>query len=415
MNVTLLRALSETATVARIGSPLPNAGEGLGGEGGRCRLNLAPRPSGWDSLSTCENWSRCTAPSPQTPLPRWGEGNRSTFFLATFTLACLLPGCSHNGPTPAVGQKAPATVENRVKESELTRVKLTPEAEQRLGIQVAAAVESEFSTVSAIAGEVMLIPGKVLIATAPVAGTVHFARGNLAVGQNIRKGEPVFRLTPVVSPQQDLRVTFETDVQSTKARLDTATQQLERARQLLRDLAGSQRNVEAAEQEFGQAKAAYDAAVERRDRLKTHPLEADVDMVIAAPATGVVRQVQAGEDQVVASGAVLVEVADLSRVWLRVPVYAGDLESLARQSSVRVRDVDGQGPTRQAVRVTAPPTADPLAVTSDLYFELANADGRLASGQRLTVFLPSGSPAERASPFPRRPSCMTSTAGPGSM
>ena len=400
MNVTLLRALSETATVARIGSPLPNAGEGLGGEGGRCRLNLAPRPSGWDSLSTCENWSRCTAPSPQTPLPRWGEGNRSTFFLATFTLACLLPGCSHNGPTPAVGQKAPGTVENRVKESELTRVKLTPEAEQRLGIQLAAAVESEFSTVSAIAGEVMLIPGKVLIATAPVAGTVHFARGNLAVGQNIRKGEPVFRLTPVVSPQRDLRVTFETDVQSTKARLDTATQQLERARQLLRDLAGSQRNVEAAEQEFGQAKAAYDAAVERRDRLKTHPLEADVDMVIAAPATGVVRQVQAGEDQVVASGATLVEVADLNRVWLRVPVYAGDLESLARQSSVRVRDVDGQGPTRQAVRVTALPTADPLAVTSDLYFELANADGRLAPGQRLTVFLPSRKPGRKGIAVP---------------
>lgn len=300
-----------------------------------------------------------------------------------------MPGCSHNGAAPVTAQKAPAIVENRVKESDLTRVKLTPEAEQRLGIELTPAVESEVSTVSAIAGDVMLIPGKALIATAPVTGTVHFARGSLGVGQNIRKGQPVFRLTPVVSPQRDLRVTFEADVHSTKARLDTAAQQLERARQLLRDLAGSQRNVEAAEQEFGQAKAAYDAAVERRDRLKTHPLEADVDMVIAAPATGIVRQVQAGEDQVVASGATLIEVADLSRVWLRVPVYAGDVESLAGQTSVRVRDVDGEGPTRQAVRVTAPPTADPLAVTTDLYFELANADGRLAPGQRLTVFLPS--------------------------
>ena len=112
--------------------------------------------------------------------------------LAAIILVFLLPGCSHNGATPSVAQKAPATVENRVKESELTRVKLTPEAEQRLGIELAAAVESEGSTVSAIAGEVMLIPGKVLIATAPVAGTVHFALGNLGVGQNIRKGEPVF-------------------------------------------------------------------------------------------------------------------------------------------------------------------------------------------------------------------------------
>jgi RND family efflux transporter MFP subunit len=248
----------------------------------------------------------------------------------------------------------------------------------------------------------MLIPVRFSSQPHPVAGTVSFCgRGNLAVGQNIRKGRTVFRLTPVVSPQRDLRVTFETDVSiHQKPGSTPPTQQLERARQLLRDLAGSQRNVEAAEQEFGQAKAAYDAAVERRDRLKTHPLEADVDMVIAAPATGVVRQVQAGEDQVVASGAALVEVADLSRVWLRVPVYAGDLESLARQSSVRVRDVDGQGPTRQAVRVTAPPTADPLAVTSDLYFELANADGRLAPGQRLTVFLPSRKPGRKGIAVP---------------
>ena len=312
-----------------------------------------------------------------------------SFLLATIALAALLAGCSQNGPTPAAAQKAPATVDNRVKETDLTLVKLTPEAEQRLGIELTAAAESEVSTVSAIAGEVMLIPGKVLMATAPVTGTVHFARGNLGVGQSIRKGDLVFRLTPVVSPQRDLRVTFEADVQSTKARLDTATQQLERARQLLRDLAGSQRNVEAAEQEFGQAKATYDAAVERRGRLKTHPFEADVDMMIAAPATGVVRQVQAGEDQVVASGAPLIEVADLSRVWLRVPVYGGDVESLAGQTSVRVKDVDGQGPTRRAVRVAAPPTADPLAVTTDLYFELANTEGRLAPGQRLTVFLPS--------------------------
>lgn len=321
-------------------------------------------------------------------------------FLATITLACLLPGCSHNGAAPVAAQKAPGTVENRVKETDLTRVKLTPEAEQRLGIELAPAVESEVSTVSAISGEVMLIPGKALLATAPVTGTVHLVQGSLGVGQNVRKGEPVFRLTPVVSPQRDLRVTFEADVLSAKARLDSATQQLERARQLLRDLAGSQRNVEAAEQEFGQAKAAYDAAVEKRDRLKTHPLEADVDMVILAPATGVVRQIQAGEDQIVASGAPLIEVADLSRVWLRVPVYAGDVESLAGQTSVRVRDVDGAGRTRQAVRVTAPPTADPLAVTTDLYFELANSDGRLAPGQRLTVFLPSRKPSRKGIAVP---------------
>jgi RND family efflux transporter MFP subunit len=228
-----------------------------------------------------------------------------------------------------------------------------------------------------------------MIATAPVSGTVYLSRPNLAVGQTVRKGEPVFRLTPVLAPQRDLRITYEGDVQAAKARLDNATQQLQRARQLLRDLAGSQRNVEAAEQEFGQAKATHDAAVDRLERLKSHPLEADVDMTIPAPETGIVRQIQASENQTIASGAPLIEVADLSRVWLRVPVYAGDVDLVARQNTVRVRGVDGQGTVRQATRVSAPPTADPLASTADLYFELPNTDGQLRPGQRMSVVLPS--------------------------
>jgi len=58
---------------------------------------------------------------------------------------------------------------------------------------------------------------------------------------------------------------------------------------------------------------------------------------------------------------------------------------------VRVQSVDGEGPARTATRAAAPPTADPLAVTSDLYFELSNADGRLRPGQRLMVHLPTQS------------------------
>ncbi|HET8550133.1 MAG TPA: hypothetical protein VFL57_19115, partial [Bryobacteraceae bacterium] len=44
---------------------------------------------------------------------------------------------------------------------------------------------------------------------------------------------------------------------------------------------------------------------------------------------------------------------------------------------------------RHATRVLAPPTADPLAVTTDVYFELANPDRQLSPGQRLAVPLPS--------------------------
>ena len=232
-------------------------------------------------------------------------------------------------------------------ESDLTRVRLTPEAEKRLGIEVKEPVDSNFAVRTAVAGEVVPIPGKSLIVNAPVAGTVSMVRASLTPGQQLRDGEPVLRLTPLAGVQRDLRLTLEADVKAAKARLDNATQQLERARQLLRDLAGSQRNVDVAEQEFGLAKAAHDAAVERLQQINTRPLDADVQMTVTAPASGIVRQVQVAAGQTVAAGAPLFEVVDFSRVWVRVPVYAGDAATFQNLASVTVQSVDGEGPRPQ--------------------------------------------------------------------
>jgi len=80
---TLLRGLPDTATAARISSPLPNAGEGLGGEGDVCLPNLVPKPNaGSGSLDQAKNIQAVPAPSPLTPLSRWGEGNRSLLRLS---------------------------------------------------------------------------------------------------------------------------------------------------------------------------------------------------------------------------------------------------------------------------------------------------------------------------------------------
>jgi RND family efflux transporter MFP subunit len=283
-------------------------------------------------------------------------------------------------------------VDNRVTEAALTRVTLTPEAERRLGIELAEVREGRAGDSMSVAGEVVPIPGKSLMVNAPAAGTIALAGDTvITAGQIVAKGQPVLRLTPVVGVQPDLKSAYEADLQAAKARLDAATQQLERSRQLLRDMAGSQRDVEAASREFAQAKAAHDAMVTRLGRLSVNPLEADFTLTIASPESGVIRSLAVGAGQTVSAGAPLFEVADLTRVWLRVPVYSGDLAATSLQSTIRVRDASGAGPVRQAVRVSGPPTADPLAGTTDLYFEIANSNGQLRPGQRLVVVLPSRS------------------------
>lgn len=303
---------------------------------------------------------------------------------------CFLCGCgsSTSAPLKAEASSPPATVDNRVKENELTRVTLSPEAEKRLGIELATVAERTASDQIRIAGDILAIPGKALIVNAPAAGTVALSDPGITVGQSVRNGQPIFRLTPMLAPQRDLKTTYEADLQSAKSRFDTAKQQLDRAQQLLRDLAGSKRNVELADQEFGQAKAAYDAAQERLKRLETHPLDADVEMTIGAPSDGILRQILAAQGQNVTAGGALFEVADLRTVWLRVPVYSGDLKAIGAASTITVRDIDGTGPTLEGRRVEAPPTADPLAVTSDLYYEIANPNLQLRPGQRLSATLP---------------------------
>lgn len=181
--------------------------------------------------------------------------------------AMLNQSCTSKGENAKPTAPPPAKVDNRVKESDLTRVILTPEAAKRLGIELAQVAESQLVAQVSVGGEVVPIPGRLLIVNAPVTGTVNLARPSLTAGEVVRKGEPVYRLVPMAGVQRDLRVTVEADVAATKARLDAATQQLTRAQQLLRDLAGSQRQVEAAEQEVGLAKAAHQAAAERLQQV----------------------------------------------------------------------------------------------------------------------------------------------------
>jgi len=321
--------------------------------------------------------------------------------LAALTIAFgALCGCGSD-PTPTkVATAPPAKVDNRVREGDLTRITLTPEAEKRLGIELASVTERTTANQLRIAGDVMAIPGKSLLVTAPASGTVVLAGKDISAGQTVRSGQTIFRLTPMLAPQRDLRTNYEADLQSAKSRLDTASQQLARAQQLLRDMAGSKRNVEIAEQEYGQAKAAYEAAQERLKRLDTHPLDADVDINVVAPSDGILRQILAADGQNVTSGASLFEVVDFRRVWLRVPVYAGDLKDIGAASTAAIRDVDGTGPVRQGRRVNAPPTADPLAVTTDLYYEIANPDLHLRPGQRLSATLPVRAPARQGLSVP---------------
>jgi multidrug efflux pump subunit AcrA (membrane-fusion protein) len=202
---------------------------------------------------------------------------------------------------------------------------------------------------------------------APVAGTIlPAATATPAAGMMVNKGQQIFRLLPT--------------------RRDAAKQKLDRAEQLLRDKAGSVRQVEEAAEQLRLAESALKAANERMTRVTRSPLEADVTVGVPSPEGGMLQKIHVGAGQKVAASTPLFEVASLRTIWIRVPVYVGDLSAIDQREPARVQNIgDEAGSSVLLARpIAAPPSANPNAATADLYFQLPAARG-FRPGQRVEV------------------------------
>lgn len=308
-----------------------------------------------------------------------------TFFAVTLTFF----GCSKPQAAEVSKSVPPAKVENAIKETELATIKLTVQAEQRLGIETAAAAIQSVSETRSFAGEIVLPPDRTTSVASPMGGTLGNSPGAPVVGLFVRKGQSLFRLTPFLSPERDVRLQIERDITAAQTKVEAARVRLNRAEQLLREKAGSEKSVQQSREELDLAENEWKAARARLERFDSKPLTSDYEVTITAPRDGIVTKVFANPGQSISGGAPLLEIANLSSVWIRVPVYVGDLRELAPNQSARIHNLaDAHGSTFKLARpVKAPPTADPLANTADLYFELANAYGSLRPGQRMGVTL----------------------------
>ena len=102
---------------------------------------------------------------------------------------------------------------------------------------------------------------------------------------------------------------------------------------------------------------------------------------VVAPFPGLLRQLHVAPGQQVSAGAPLCEVAQLGEWWVVVPVFVGEVDQLDTGREVRVEGL-------LARPLTAPPAADALAATADVFYVVADPAGALRSGQRVAVAIP---------------------------
>jgi RND family efflux transporter MFP subunit len=317
-----------------------------------------------------------------------------------------LAGCQPSGAgapaSPAAKSAPPAKVEGAPKEADLATVTLTPEAEKHLGIVTATAQRKPVPRTSTYNGEMMIRPGGLINVTSPLAGTIKPPPDAAlpAPGTVVKEGQPLFVLVPILSP--DARATLAAQLKNLEGQVKTTQEQsgiaktnLDRAEKLRKgDLVSAAALVDAKAQ-YDLAKKQLEAAEGQRDTLARVIAEAEAGgsgvLTIKATASGMIQNVHAQAGQQVAAGAALFEVVGLDPLWVKAPVYVGDMPKLNTNRPADVgglADVPGASGSRPGKPVPAPPSGDPLAATVNVFYEVANKDGLFRPGEKVAVTLP---------------------------
>ncbi len=315
-------------------------------------------------------------------------------------LALVVASC---GSPPTEGPRAtPATVENRIAESDLTLVRLTERAVERIAIETAEVTPFEGRAHRRVGGEVIVPPGHVIAVSAPVAGVARASSAALLPGGGVEAGEELLRLVPLAPVDRDTRARASREVEAARANLAATEARLTRTQALAEGRAGSQRAIEEATAARDIAQADVHATNARARAIRAAPLLADVSMPLRAPESGVVRAVSVAPGQVVAAGAPLLEIVASETLWVRAPVGSGDVARLAPDAPASVASLaseEGIHPI-EARAIAGPPTATPLAGTVDRYFALDASSAAFVPGERVLVWLPlAGTEAATAVPF----------------
>lgn len=329
----------------------------------------------------------------------WNVSSARANLALLLLVSSLGAGCDEKR---ARGEGARTEAEATVaREGGRVTIQLSKRADERIGISTAPVELRSIDSSRLFGGEVIVPPGRSAHIAAPFAGRVLGAKddGELGAGSEVQRGDELLRLVPILAAEG--RVTLastrvEAAGQVEQARVDLAAAQVafDRADELLRARSGSQRDVDDARARLDLARAALSAAesrlslLERAEGSLSQPGAAD--LVIESPLDGVLIDITVAPGQIVPAGAPLLSIAALDRLWVRVPILGGDRTSLDLEADASVDLLGGRsnGPSsarKAARRAVAPPSADSLSATIDVFYEIDNSDHLFRPLERVEV------------------------------
>ena len=290
-------------------------------------------------------------------------------------MALLFFGCG--GATEEGEEEAEAE-----RESISDRVQLTPEALSHLSLEYVVAEETALEPTLKVSAELMPVPDRHAEVGTLVSGRI--AQVHVNVGDSVDAGTP---LLDVDSPEVGrARAEFI----RASAELEVARAAAAREEQLLEQRATSKREVEIAQGALKTARARFSAAqallatLGASGRPETAPEKA-ARVVLTSPVTGTVVARDAHVGRAVEPGGTLVEIVDLSELWLLADVYERDLRLVAEGQDVQVSVQAYPDNSFGGVVDLIAGTIDERTRAAKVRVVLANPDGRLRPGMFATA------------------------------
>lgn len=240
------------------------------------------------------------------------------------------------------------------------------------------------------------------VVRAPAAGFVATRDGGPwpTIGDRIEAGSSPVQVGVFLSPQDlaqlvDLKEDTDTQLHQSLVTMQLTEEQLRQVSSARDAISGIR--VDQIRQAYEHARAAYNDAKEKLPYLLLENSDTGVALRpvrIDNPRSGVVTDVAASPGQFVTAGDPLYTVADWSRLWIRVPVFEGELGTIDGAGDARATD-RGTGSLVDASPLRLPAEAKGGGRAFDLWYAVDNATGRLQPGRTALVALPLKGPRER--------------------
>jgi cobalt-zinc-cadmium efflux system membrane fusion protein len=329
------------------------------------------------------------------------------------TFPCLLlllllcaAGCNQSPPPSKY--VAPKPAEKAHVESDLTKTTLRDDEVKSLLIRSEPVRVEKIQERQSFTGWVMVKQGNEVTLTAPVAGYVVDPGKDGAlpiVGLPAKKGQELFQLDPVLTQVEQIQIAgvkrdMEKDLAKAQDMVRQSKIELDRMEKLVKEKIRQAQDVELARVKLSSAEADLEGAKDKLrlfgagDGLQLKPVP------VRSPRAGTVLTVPVSPGQFVPAAAPLVTVADLSELWVRVPVPENDLPRLDRQRDAtvlprgngHVKGADGKPLRFEAAPVAFVPLVDPVKHTADLIYRLPPAGKTMlwAKDQMVDVLVPLG-------------------------